>query len=109
MFKKFISVLLISILVISAIGNVNAQSYTYPLDINVGDTFELGNWMDSHDISHVHDADFEWAFRDSYFFSVSQDDWSPLIFITALKTGQGTLKVEEGMIFDDDYINFNIF
>jgi hypothetical protein len=64
--------------------------------------------MDSHGISSIHTGAFEWAFRDSNFFSVSQEDWSPLIYITALKTGQGTLKVEEGMIFDDDYINFNI-
>jgi hypothetical protein len=51
MFKKFLSFLFISFLVMCSMSSVAAHSYTYPLDIYIGDTFELRNWMSNNDIS----------------------------------------------------------
>ncbi|MDR2873658.1 MAG: hypothetical protein LBV42_02795 [Methanobrevibacter sp.] len=108
LFKKFLSLLLISILVMSSFGSVSANSYTYPLDIYIGDTFELRNWMSNNDISSWYTKDFFDAFDGTGFFREWNSPGSiPDLNFEAIRIASGRLRVDHD-IGDDDYVNYII-
>ncbi|MDR2873493.1 MAG: hypothetical protein LBV42_01915 [Methanobrevibacter sp.] len=107
MLKKILSLLLISILVISAIGGVSAKHYTYNVNMTQYETFDLDDWMDDNDISGCFDSKYQRAFQNSeYFITSTKCELFSDIYITAIKVGSGRFEVELGWPFDSDYVDF---